>query len=118
MAAGGIGEGGSLGTALDHMQHIESGHHSVAEKIALAHGAEQWPLFVTGDSGRCNPGVQVLFEGRMTGHFMALTAFFMQSQPPAFTMLKIVADLHADGGTDPGEAVDHCANQRPVTQSN
>ena len=36
MAAGGIGQGGSLGPALDHMQHIESGHRLFAEPVAPA----------------------------------------------------------------------------------
>jgi hypothetical protein len=55
VAAGGIGEDGSLGATLDHVQHIESRHPSVAESVALAYGAEQWTFFVPGDSGRYGP---------------------------------------------------------------
>jgi hypothetical protein len=44
----------------------------------------------------------------MARHLVALAAFFMQAEPPAFAMLEVVADLHYYRGTDPGEAIDHC----------
>jgi hypothetical protein len=52
----------------------------------------------------------------MAGHLVALPAFFMQPQPPSFAMLEVVSDLHGDDGADPGEAVDHGPDQRPVTK--
>jgi hypothetical protein len=39
----------------------------------------------------------------MREHFVAITAFFMQAQPPAFAMLEVVANLHIDGCADSGD---------------
>src|SRR5258708_36789608 len=92
VAAGGIGQGGSLSAALDHVEHIESGHRSIAKPVALTHGTEERTLFIPTDADRRDPGVQVLLESRMAGHLVALAAFFMQSQPPALAMLDVVAN--------------------------
>jgi hypothetical protein len=43
-------------------------------------------------------------------------AFFMQSEPPAFAMLEVVADLHRNCGTEAREVVDHGPDQRSVAQ--
>jgi hypothetical protein len=40
MATGGIGQGGGLRSAPDHVQHVESRHRLVAQPVALAHAAE------------------------------------------------------------------------------
>jgi hypothetical protein len=50
------------------------------------------------------------------GWYVALAAFFMQSQPPAFAMLEVIANLRGDGCADPSEAVDHRADERTVPQ--
>jgi hypothetical protein len=39
----------------------------------------------------------------MAGHLVTLAAFFIQSEPPAFTVLEVVADLHRDRSADPGK---------------
>jgi hypothetical protein len=71
-------------------------------------------LFMVRKSGPFIPAIpaaviQVFkyLETRMAGHLVALAASFMQSKPPAFAMLEVIADLHGDRGTDAGEAVDH-----------
>jgi hypothetical protein len=43
----------------------------------------------------------------MAGHLVALTPFFMQSEPPAFAVVEVMANLHGNRGTDAGEAVGH-----------
>src|SRR5689334_6365499 len=116
MTAGGVGEVSGPCSTLYHMQHIESGHWSIAEPVTFAHVAKERPLFITGNSSRADPGVQVLFKARVTGHFMALSTFFMQSQPPAFTMHKIVADLHPNGGADARETIDHRADECTISE--
>ena len=105
-------EGGSHGPPIDHVKHIEAGHRPVAEPVTPAHGTKQRSLLIPGDSGRRDPGVQILFEGTMPGHLMALAAFFMQAEPRPLAMLEVVADLHRDRSADPGEAVDHRSDPR------
>src|SRR5260370_32936429 len=77
----------------------------------LAHTAKQRPVLVAPDAGRGDPGVQELLETRMAGYLVALAALLVQPKPPALTMLEVVADLHSYGCSDPGEAVDHGADQ-------
>jgi len=50
----------------------------------------------------------------MAGHFVPLAALFMQSEPPAFAMLEIVAGLHGDRSANPGKAVDHGADHYAI----
>src|SRR5260370_19981835 len=75
VAAGRVGQGGGLGPALDHVQHIESRHGLFAKPLALAHTTEQWPFLIAGNSGRRNPGLQVLFKLRMAGTSWRLPPF-------------------------------------------
>jgi hypothetical protein len=56
--------------------------------------AEKWSLHVAATSSRTDPGVELLLEARMTGHVVALTAFFMPAEPPAFAMLEVIDNLH------------------------
>jgi hypothetical protein len=60
------------------MQHIKPGH-PVTKPVALAHAAEERPLFIPSDSGRRNPDIQILLETGTARHLLALAAFFMQS---------------------------------------
>jgi hypothetical protein len=114
VAAGGVGEAGGLSPALDHVQHIKPGHRTFTKPVALAHVAEERPFLAAANSRRCDPGVQVSLETGMAGHLVALAALFVQAEPPAFAMLKVVADLHRYRGADTGEAVDHGSDQRPI----
>jgi hypothetical protein len=78
MAAGGVGQAGYHSPALDHVEHVESGHGLFAQPLALAHAAEQWPFLLPGNSGRRNPGLQLLVKLRMAGHLVALAALLVQ----------------------------------------
>ena len=118
MTARGVGKRGRFRTALDHVKHVESRHWSVAQPVGLAQFTEKWALLVAADSSGGNPGVEVLLKTGMAGHFVALTAFFMQAKPPTLPMLKVISDFHGDRRTDPGEAVDHRPDQGPVAQPN
>src|SRR5216684_1039390 len=44
VAAGRVGQGGGLGPALDHVQHVESGHGLFAKPLALAHARNNGPF--------------------------------------------------------------------------
>src|SRR5439155_10022362 len=79
--------------------------------VALANAAEERSLLVAANSGGRDPSVQILLETGMAGPLVALATFFMQSEPPAFAMLEVVAHLHGDSGADPGKAVDHCPDE-------
>jgi len=52
------------------------------------------------------------------GHLVALAALLVQPKPQSLAMLEVVADLHRYGRSDPREAIDHGADQRPVAQPN
>jgi len=49
---------------------------------------------VTGDTGRLDPGCQVVFQLGMARHFLALAAFLVQPQPEPLAVLEEVATLH------------------------
>jgi hypothetical protein len=48
---------------------------------------------------------------------MMLAAFFMEAQPPAFALLVVILDIHADEGRHAREAVDHHAEQGAIAQA-
>jgi len=75
MAASRVGQARDLGPALDHVEHVKPGHGLFAEPFALAHAPKQRPRLVTGDTGRLDPGCQVVFQLGMAWHFVALAAF-------------------------------------------
>jgi hypothetical protein len=55
-------QGGSLGPALDHMQHDESGHRPFAERVALARAEEECPFLVAAYSSRADQSIGVFLE--------------------------------------------------------
>ena len=50
----------------------------------------------------------------MRRHFMALAAFLVKTDPPAFALGVIVFDAHADDRANAGKGESHYGNQRPV----
>ena len=48
---------------------------------------------------------------------MVLAAFFMQPHPPAFSLLVIILDIHADDGRHAREAVNHHGEQGAIAQA-
>jgi hypothetical protein len=52
----------------------------------------------------------------MRRHLVALAAFLVQPDPPAFALGIEVFDTHVHHGTDAGEGEDHDADQRPIAQ--
>jgi hypothetical protein len=69
---------------------------------------------LAGDAGRRDVGVEVILGVVVGRHLVPLAAFLVQAEPgpPAFGV--IILDLHAEGGTDAGEAEHHDGNQDPV----
>src|SRR5450631_3991178 len=57
----------------------------------------------------------------MHWHFMLLAAFFMESQPPAGTVVIVIVDFEFQYRADTGEAVEHRGDERrsrnPDTES-
>jgi hypothetical protein len=68
------------------------------------------------DAGRVDVGVEIRFEIMMHRHFVALAAFFMQTEPPPFAPGTIVLDAHGDDGADAGKGESHRRNHRSIEQ--
>src|SRR5271156_792671 len=99
VAAGGVGQGGIPGAPLDHVKHVAPRHRIAGELVALANAPKQWTLLILANARSSNPDVEVLVQRMMAGHFMALAAFFMQPEPRAPALLKIVLNPQGGGGT-------------------
>jgi hypothetical protein len=80
-------------------------------------GAEQWAVRVAGDAGGGDIVVEKLFQAVVTGDFVLLAAFLVQSDPAAPSLAEIVLHLHAEDRVDAGEAVDHDADQGAVAET-
>jgi hypothetical protein len=79
-------------------------------------GAEEGALAAVADGGRVKIGVQVCFQRMMRRHLVALTAFFMESDPPALTLGVVVVDAQLHHGPNASEGEGHDANQGPIAQ--
>src|SRR5713101_9727990 len=90
MATGGVGKGGCFGPPLDHVQHVAADHRIAGELVALFEAPEEWSLLIAADAGGGDPGVQIFVEAVMAGHLVPLAAFFVESQPRAPALLKII----------------------------
>ena len=51
----------------------------------------------------------------MHWHFVLLAAFFVESQPPACTIVIIIVDLEFQYCTYTGEAIKHRGDERQVS---
>ena len=51
------------------------------------------------------------------GHVVRLAAFLAQPEPPALAVGVVVADVHGQGGLDPGEGIEADRDQRPVAEA-
>src|SRR5438128_9968840 len=89
MAAGGVGEAGSFGPALDHVKHVTAYHCMVGQLVAPFKGPEQRPLLIVANAGGGDPGVKVFVQAMMAGHLMPFAAFLMKPEPGAATLLEI-----------------------------
>ena len=61
-----------------------------------------------------NVPVQYLLEQVMHGHLVLLAAFFVESQPPARTIVIVIVDFEFQYCAHTGEAVEHRGNERHV----
>ena len=110
-----FGQADGLGPAFDHPQGVVA----VASAGRSACGARSMErkrgvFFCAGDACGVEIGIEVILGVVVGGHLVPLAAFLMQAEPcpPAFGV--IILDLHAEGGTDAGEAEDHDGDQGPV----
>jgi hypothetical protein len=81
-----------------------------------AGSAEKVALNVITDASRFDIVVQILIQTMMTGDVVLLAAFFVLADPSATPLDKIVANPHLNDGADPGQAVDHDADESAVAQ--
>src|SRR5438067_7494334 len=49
--------------------------------------------------------------------FRSFSAFFVEPNPTAFSVLVVIFDAHVDHGRDPCERVAHEADDRPIAQT-
>ena len=49
--------------------------------------------------------------------YLPLSAFFVKPEPPAFSVLKVVFNVHRDDGSYAGERVDHDSDESSVSQA-
>ena len=54
--------------------------------------------------------------GRKKG-FTGRTPFLIESEPRLAAFDVVIRQLHTEAGTDAGKAIDHSADQGPVTQA-
>jgi hypothetical protein len=88
MTTGRIGQGGSPGAALYHVENIAPRHGIGGELVALAKAAKQRAFLVIADTGRADPGIQVFVQRVMAGHLVALATLFMKPEPGAAALLE------------------------------
>jgi hypothetical protein len=79
--------------------------HGVACEFAraAAGGAKQGSLVIAGDADGSDVLIKEGFELVVRQHFVALAAFFVEADPPAFAVGKIIFSPHGDDGADAGE---------------
>jgi hypothetical protein len=79
------------GAALDHAVRIDPVHGRGRERPGAPDGrAEQGTPFVAGDAGGTNVLVEECFELVMGRHLVTFAAFFVEADPPALAVGKII----------------------------
>ena len=105
------------GAALDHPVCVDAVHRRGGERASAADGgAEEGALARVAEAGGLDVFIEEGFELVMRRHLVALAAFLMQTDPPAFAVGEIILDPHGDDGTDAGEGVGHDTDQGAVAQ--
>ena len=95
----------ALARRLIMSQGVVGVHRPVGQLLRLAGGgAEEGAFLLAGDAGRFDVGVQVVVGVVVGGHLVPLAALLMQAEPGPAAFDVIILDLHAEGGTDAGEA--------------
>jgi hypothetical protein len=93
--------------------------HGFAVQLASAAAsrAEEGAFRLIANAGGANIFIEERFELVMRRHFVALAAFLVEADPPAFAVGEIILDPHGDDGADAGEGVGHDADQGAVAQA-
>src|ERR1039457_4205546 len=103
--------------AAHHVPDIRARHRPRPKPLCLADsGPEQRPLAIIRDTSRLDVGIQIFFELVMAGHFIDLTVFLVETQPPAFLLRIVILDGERDDGPDAGEGVRHHGDDGAVAQ--
>ena len=74
-------------------------------------------LFIP-DAGSIEIGIEVCLSIVMRGDLMPLTAFFVEPNPPALSVLVIIFGVHVDHRRDACEGKTHEGNERPIAEAN
>src|SRR5271157_354167 len=117
VAARGRGECRRNGTAFNHPEYIRPGHGVHGQLPVLVHAAEERSLLFVGDAGRREVGVHVRLGIVVRGHFVALAAFLVQPEPPAFSILVVVLNPHMNGGAHAREREAHHSQEGAVPEA-
>jgi hypothetical protein len=62
VAAGGVGQGCSLGSPLDYVKNVATFHRIPGQLFAFFEPPEKQSLLLIGDSGRRDPGVKIFVK--------------------------------------------------------
>jgi len=79
-------------------------------------GSEHRAFAAVGNAGRFQISIDVNLGIMMGRHLVVFPAFLVKPEPAAFALLGIILNIHADGGADAGEAVEHDGDERAIAQ--
>lgn len=108
---------GDARSAFDHAECIAARHRLWCQPPIAIDGAEEGTFLVTFDVRRRKVGIEIRLSIMMGRDLMAFSTFLVESEPPAFTVLKVVLHLHRDGGRDTCETINHHADEGPVAKT-
>lgn len=119
VAAGGGGESGTSGAALDHSQCVNTVHRPARERSAPVERLKERELFVSTQPqpDGIQVGIEVILGVVVCRYLVPLSALLVPSKPPSLSLLKVVLRFHSHGCANPCEGVDHHADQHPVAKA-
>jgi hypothetical protein len=94
-------------TPADHPVGIGLGHRAARKLARAEEGRRKEKGLWVNEACAVDISVQVGIQIVMAGHFMALTAFFVQPDPGAPLLDVNILNPHLKSSADSGESVDH-----------
>ena len=106
---------GVLRPPANHVVDVAAGDPLREElfRLSLRHSKERSPL-LRAKLRRVEIGVEILFQLVVHRHLVELSALLVQPDPPAFSLRVVIFDVHRHQRPDPGEGVDHEADDGAV----
>ena len=78
---------------------------------------KRYPLASAPIRGAFDIGLKVFLKVVVTGHLVALAAFFVKAHPGAAALHINIFDPHLDDGPDAREGIDHKPDQGAIPQA-